>query len=98
MGFLENTLAFLFVLGVLVLIHELGHHLAARYFGIRVESFSIGFGRRLFGFRYGDTEYKVCLLPLGGYVNRWPSLLAIPGTSCGSAPTPPGSVVKPRVS
>ena len=56
MGFLENTLAFIFVLGVLVLIHELGHHLAARYFGIRVESFSIGFGRRLFGFRYGDAE------------------------------------------
>ncbi|MDA0207077.1 MAG: RIP metalloprotease RseP [Acidobacteria bacterium] len=68
MGFLENSLAFLFVLGVLVLIHELGHHLAARYFGVRVESFSIGFGPRLFGFRYGETDYKVCLLPLGGYV------------------------------
>jgi regulator of sigma E protease len=64
----ENVPAFIFVLGVLVLIHELGHHLAARYFGIRVESFSIGFGPRLFGFRYGDTDYKVCLLPLGGYV------------------------------
>lgn len=68
MGFIENSLAFIFVLGVMVLIHELGHFWAARYFDVRVESFSFGFGPRLFGFRRGETDYKVCLLPLGGYV------------------------------
>ena len=68
MGAIENILAFIFVLGVMVLIHELGHFLAARYFKVRVESFSIGMGPRLFGFRRGDTDYKICLLPIGGYV------------------------------
>ncbi|MCB1021523.1 MAG: RIP metalloprotease RseP [Bryobacterales bacterium] len=68
MGVIENSLAFVFVLGVMVLIHELGHFLAARYFDVRVESFSIGFGPRLFGFKRGDTDYKICALPLGGYV------------------------------
>lgn len=68
MAVLENFVAFVFVLGVMVLIHELGHFLAARYFKVRVETFSIGFGPRLFGMKRGDTEYKVCVLPLGGYV------------------------------
>ena len=68
MGVIENTLAFVFVLGVMVLIHELGHFWAARYFKVRVEAFAFGFGPRLLGFRRGDTDYKVCLLPLGGYV------------------------------
>lgn len=68
MGVLENIVAFIFVLGVMVLIHELGHFLAARYFDVRVEAFSFGFGPRLFGFKRGDTDYKVCLFPLGGYV------------------------------
>ena len=66
MGVIENSLAFVFVLGVMVLIHELGHFLAARYFDVRVESFSIGFGPRLFGFKRGPTDYKICILPLGG--------------------------------
>lgn len=97
MGFLENSLAFLFVLGVLVLIHELGHHLAARYFGVRVESFSIGFGPRLFGFRYGETDYKVCLLPLGGYVKM--AGVELVGDSISSEdakPDPDGFLAKPR--
>jgi regulator of sigma E protease len=68
MGVIENLVSFVFVLGVMVLIHELGHFLAARYFNVRVEAFSIGFGPRLFGFKRGDTDYKVCLLPLGGFV------------------------------
>ncbi len=68
MGFIENSLAFVFVLGVMVLIHELGHFLAARYFDVRVESFSIGMGPRLFGYRRGETDYKICVLPIGGYV------------------------------
>ena len=63
-----NILAVIFVLGVMILIHELGHFLAAKYFGIRVHVFSFGFGPRLFGFKHGDTDYRVCALPLGGYV------------------------------
>ncbi len=65
---LTNILAVILVLGVMVLIHEMGHFLAAKYFKIKVEVFSIGFGKRLWGFRRGETDYRVCLLPLGGYV------------------------------
>lgn len=61
-------ITFLFVLSVLVLFHELGHYLAARYFGVTVESFAIGFGPRLLGFQRNGTDFKICLLPLGGYV------------------------------
>src|SRR6266568_9066581 len=56
------------VLGVMVLVHEFGHYAAAKLLGVRVEVFSIGFGRRLLGFRYGDTDYRISALPLGGYV------------------------------
>lgn len=65
-------LGFLFVITLVVFVHELGHFLAARYFGVRVESFSIGFGRAIVGFkdRYG-TYWKVGWLPLGGYVKFW---------------------------
>src|SRR3989304_5987718 len=65
---LTNVLAVVVVLGVMILIHELGHFLAAKYFGIRVEVFSFGFGKRLWGFKKGETDYRVSLLPLGGYV------------------------------
>ncbi len=61
-------LAVLFVLGVLVFIHELGHYLVAKWCGVRVEVFSLGFGKRLFGFTRGETDYRVSLLPIGGYV------------------------------
>lgn len=63
-----SIIAFLFVLGVMIFVHEVGHYLVAKLFGIRVEVFSLGFGRRLIGFRRGDTDYRVSLLPLGGYV------------------------------
>lgn len=56
------------VLGVMVFIHELGHFLAAKFFGIRVETFSIGFGKRLWGFERGGTDYRLSALPFGGYV------------------------------
>ena len=67
-SFSTSVLAFVFVLGFLVLIHELGHFLVARYFGIRVEVFSLGFGRRLWGVKRGETDYRISLVPLGGYV------------------------------
>lgn len=63
-----STVSMLVVLGVLVLVHEFGHFAVAKAFGVRVETFSIGFGKRLFGFRRGDTDYRISLLPLGGYV------------------------------
>ena len=63
-----TLISFVFVLGVLIFIHELGHHVVAKLLGIRVETFSLGFGPRLLGFRMGDTDYRVSLIPLGGYV------------------------------
>ena len=63
-----NLLALIVVLGVLIFIHEGGHFLAARWVGAPVSVFSFGFGRRLFGFKRGETDYRVSLIPLGGYV------------------------------
>lgn len=57
-----------FVLGVLVFVHEFGHYAVAKLCGVRVETFSLGFGKRLWGFRRGDTDYRISALPLGGYV------------------------------
>jgi len=56
------------VLGIMILVHEFGHYAAAKYFGVRVDVFSIGFGKRVAGFRRGDTDYRISALPLGGYV------------------------------
>jgi regulator of sigma E protease len=56
------------VLGFMILIHEFGHYAVAKWLGVRVEVFSIGFGKRLFGFRRGETDYRVAAIPLGGYV------------------------------
>jgi regulator of sigma E protease len=63
-----TLLAFAFVLGVLVFVHELGHFLAAKRVGIRVLKFQLGFNPTIWSFRYGDTEYGIGALPLGGYV------------------------------
>jgi regulator of sigma E protease len=71
------------VLGIMVLVHEFGHFAVAKLCGIRVEVFSIGFGKRLFGFRRGETDYRLSLLPLGGYVK-------MSGDNPGEAPTDPG--------
>jgi len=59
---------FILGLGLLVFIHELGHFLVAKWSGIRVEQFSLGFGPKILGFTRGETEYKISILPLGGYV------------------------------
>jgi regulator of sigma E protease len=66
--FLVSVVAFIVLVGVMVVVHEFGHFAVAKLCGVRVESFSVGFGPRLFGVKYGDTDYKICLLPLGGYV------------------------------
>src|SRR4051812_24656234 len=65
---LIGLVAFVGVLGLLVLIHEFGHYAVAKLCGVRVEVFSLGFGPRLIGFRRGDTDYRISALPLGGYV------------------------------
>jgi len=67
-AFLVSAAAFIVLVGVMVVVHEAGHFVMAKLCGVRVEAFSFGFGPRLFGFKYGDTDYKVCLLPLGGFV------------------------------
>ena len=66
--FIVSVVAFIVLVGVMVVVHEFGHFAVAKLCGVRVESFSVGFGPRLFGIQYGETDYKVCLLPLGGYV------------------------------
>src|SRR2546421_8550715 len=65
---MTTLLAFAFVLGVLVFVHELGHFLAAKRVGIRVLKFQLGFNPTVVSFRRGDTEYGIGALPLGGYV------------------------------
>ncbi len=67
-GFLTAVVAVAVILGFMILIHEFGHYAVAKLLGVRVEQFAIGFGKRLFGFRRGDTDYRVNALPLGGYV------------------------------
>jgi len=68
MEFLGQARSFLILIGVMILIHELGHYWAARWFDVHVESFSFGFGPRLFGFKWGETDFKISLIPFGGYV------------------------------
>ncbi len=65
---MNSIFAFIFVLGVLIFVHELGHFLMARRIGVRVLTFSLGFGPKLLTFRRGETEYCVSAIPLGGYV------------------------------
>ena len=67
-NFLTSIVVVVVILGIMILVHELGHFIAAKLFGVRVLTFSIGFGKRLFGFKRGPTDYCVSILPLGGYV------------------------------
>ncbi len=69
-GVAQSILAVVVMVGTLVLIHESGHFLVARFFGVTVKVFSIGVGARAFGVRVGHTDYRVSWLPIGGYV-RW---------------------------
>jgi regulator of sigma E protease len=68
MAFIQNIGPFIVVLGIIIFVHEFGHFITAKAFGMRVFIFSFGFGKRLFGFKRGDTDYRVSLIPLGGYV------------------------------
>ena len=66
--FLISVVSVVAVLGFMILIHEFGHYAVAKWLGVRVEQFAIGFGKRLIGFRKGDTDYRINAIPLGGYV------------------------------
>ena len=68
MGFLGPVFWVVILLGIMILIHELGHFWAALSVGIKVETFSIGFGPRLFGFHRGETDFRISAIPFGGYV------------------------------
>src|ERR1700682_83122 len=87
----------LLVLGVLITVHEWGHFIVARFFGVRVDVFSIGFGPRLFGVKRGDTDYRVSAVPLGGYLRMAGQDLS-EVDSAGPAPTgaPDELASKPR--
>ncbi|MGI9103354.1 MAG: RIP metalloprotease RseP [Terriglobales bacterium] len=67
-NFIISLAAVAVVLGVMIVVHEFGHFAAAKLFRVRVEQFAIGFGKRLFGVRYGETDYRFNALPFGGYV------------------------------
>ncbi len=66
-----NIVPFVVLLGILVFVHELGHFLVARFCGVRVEVFSLGFGKKILKYQYGDTLYCLSLIPLGGYVKMF---------------------------
>lgn len=89
MVLLHNLWWLLVLIGVMIVIHELGHFWAARLFGIRVSTFSIGFGPRLISFRRGETEYRIAWIPFGGYVR-------MAGEQPNDEPDPAGFTSKPR--
>ncbi|HND85376.1 MAG TPA: site-2 protease family protein, partial [Pseudobdellovibrionaceae bacterium] len=71
-SFLYTTFVPFFVLlGILIFVHELGHFLVARWCGVRVETFSLGFGKKIFQYKKGDTVYALSIIPLGGYVKMF---------------------------
>ncbi len=68
MGIFDYFFSVVILLGVLVAIHEFGHFIVAKYFGVRVETFSLGMGKKILKFTRGETEYALSLIPMGGYV------------------------------
>jgi regulator of sigma E protease len=86
-----NVLSLLVLIGVMIMIHELGHFWAARYFDVKVEAFSFGFGPRLFGFRRGETDYRVSAIFFGGYVK-----MAGEQVTDDNVDDPRGFLAKPR--
>ncbi len=89
--FLVNTISVLVVLGIMVLVHEFGHFLAAKLCGVRVEQFSIGFPPRLIGFKIGETDYCISAVPLGGYVKMTGETMPGENMTLGSGEAAPAS-------
>jgi regulator of sigma E protease len=89
MALLHNIWWLLVLIGVMIIIHELGHYWAARFFRIRVATFSIGFGPKLAAFRWGETEFRIAWIPFGGYVR-------MAGEQPNDEPDPDGFTARPR--
>lgn len=70
-GLIDGAGPLLVLLGLLIFVHELGHFLVAKFFKVRVETFSLGFGKKILKFRWGETTYCVSVLPFGGYVKMY---------------------------
>src|SRR5882757_11070737 len=90
MTVVTGILAFILILGAAVVIHEFGHFIVAKLFKIRVETFSVGFGPRLFGKKWGHTDYRVSAIPLGGYVKLGGDESNAPLEGDGAADIPQG--------
>src|SRR6267378_3752135 len=89
MTYLISAAAFIFILGSAVVLHEFGHFIIAKLFKIRVETFSVGFGPRLFGKKWGETDYRVSAIPLGGYVKLGGDESNAPLEGAGATDIPP---------
>src|SRR5918996_4422249 len=89
MTYLIYALGFIFILGSAVVLHEFGHFIVAKLFKIRVETFSVGFGPRLFGRKWGHTDYRLSAIPLGGYVKLGGDESNAPIEGPGAADIPP---------
>ncbi|HYJ88046.1 MAG TPA: RIP metalloprotease RseP [Pyrinomonadaceae bacterium] len=89
MTVLTSIFAFIGILGAAVVIHEFGHFLVAKLFKIRVETFSVGFGPRLFGMKWGHTDYRLSAIPLGGYVKLGGDESNAPIEGAGATDIPP---------
>lgn len=98
MTYLIYALGFIFILGSAVVLHEFGHFIVAKLFKIRVETFSVGFGPRLFGKRWGHTDYRVSAIPLGGYVKLGGDESNAPLEGAGAQDIPPQEMynLRPR--
>jgi regulator of sigma E protease len=98
MTVVTSIFAFIGILGAAVVIHEFGHFIVAKLFKIRVETFSVGFGPRLFGFKRGNTDYRVSLVPLGGYVKLGGDESNAPLEGAGATDIPPEEMfnLRPR--
>ena len=98
MIYLIYLLGFIFILGSAVVLHEFGHFIVAKLFKIRVETFSVGFGPRIFGKKWGDTDYRVSAIPLGGYVKLGGDESNAPLEGAGAQNIPPEEMfnLRPR--
>src|SRR5437867_6505522 len=98
MNHLVYLAAFIFILGSAVVLHEFGHFIVAKLLRIRVETFSVGFGPRLFGRKVGTTDYRVSAIPLGGYVKLGGDESNAPLEGEGATDIPPNEMfnLRPR--
>ena len=96
MALLQNIWWYLVLIGVMILVHELGHYWAARFFDVKVETFSFGFGPRLFGFKHGETDFRFSLILFGGYVKMTGEQPGDSASGDGQAADPRALTSKPR--